>query len=595
MKPDYDLIMQRWPFFFDKQGNIKGNFYTLDLFDESSQTDKKLLSGPFDSNRAASYYDSVCLVHPRKAQRTIAPGRDFYVSGYLYPTCEINENAVLTVEIRQFGQVLRHVSCSHKDDKANLYVEDNPDLYHFRYSFEEAIPDSTLRKLALQSCCPDLVCSQDETPDGRSVSRREAFTYTWNKAYYTDTFFSALIYGGLYGKEIYDPSIRTRDINGDEITPLEEGDYILSVELTNPDGRIAACAYYSIKIGFLPDKILSPFSFDYRLEHNHTHNLEMVEMLRRPSPVLLWDPFPGFWTSALIYGDKGLRKNSEKQSFAFAINAKRAVFNDSLEYRGGRIHLYNYGISATSASLCVEYAEILKQKQMGKDIEVKKYCYEYGEPDLVPGRSHEIVSNDAFSNVRFKEMEGLVSFLRVRRTPNRINDHLVKPDYYDTLVDESIHDLYTLESNGKLSIVGICDIPDQAKRVELMYRNETLYYLEMSRVQSIHYLITDENDEVITDELKEVALVRPFQSGAKTENRTGVFEFEHVFDFEQLRKRYHFSGNIVRIMADYCMVDSDDLVDEKGDHIPLPTPKKDPKKIALDTRKLTITVLLRES
>ena len=565
---DYErIVSERWPVSFDSKGLIEEGdhfLYTLGEIGDLDRDDLKIRVFTDDT-----LHDSISLIHPRVAQRTIAPGRDFYVSGVLNPINDIDDDATLIVRLIQNNRVVRAVFCNKKDDQDNMFVgpERNKKLNYFPYLFSKSIDIETVHSVAKKSCCPDLVCSHiglathsnvnldNITPSDiieKDMSDEEAFSYTWNKAYYTDTFFSATIYGGAYGKEIIDDlasddpepersiKIKTTDASGNEMTPLEEGDYLLSIELTNKDGTLVAAARYNITIGNLPNKVLSTFSYDIRLGCNHMHNLEFVENSKGIEHVLLWDPFPGFWTSALLYGNPALRKGIDsKITFALAVNAKRAVLNDSLEYRGGHIHFYNYGVLEESASLCVELAEVFKQRASGHHIPLSCYHYIYGEPNLATGRNNSLEINDMFSSYRFTEFKTPIEFLRSAtfkyKSTGAAKENVLDLDTLENIKYSAIGSSpIVMEKDDRLAIVGVCNIPNQA---EIVDRDDYLFYRDVNRIVTIKYDVIYNGKCYRTLEHK-VSMARQAHN-IKNENqiitRFGAFEFQHVFLPSDLR------------------------------------------------------------
>lgn len=556
---------------------------------------------------------TILLSSPRPNQHIIAKGRDFYVTGRFAGVGIIPEDAVLTVEIMDSDRnVVRKVSCFHKDDKEHLFldpVQNNtlewytPEIPPTKYDKPKkpSLTPEESRKLLFEiaenSCMPDYVCSTDILPEGinQPVTPKEAVKYTWNKAYYTDTFFAALIYGGEYGKAgtfYEDELIRTTDVNGNEILPIEEGDYTLLITLRSKKehGYIISRFKDAITIGDIPNKIMGAFSYP-------EHRQYLFDREEETNQIMFWDPFPGVWTSNLLFGANYLRlikkeekteegqktvyEKEKKPLFFFYGNKKRAAFNDSVEYRGGTIHFYDYGVMSTSAALNLEMAEVIKQRAAGKKIDVITYYYANGEyniaslydvdppePDSYKWAelSPIIRKDDSFifekfpteyrqfnEEYGFSDIAPLIAFTRVETD---IDDSFEEEEnYYDTTKIYSIEGIrniprsfripgtyqYSLRipvgTNNRIALYGVSSIPKQ--ELPLEEKDEYGRALDVDRVVEITYCVYCDcfGGNGFKRVTKPLGLVRKVPSVRNPEEfiyKNGLLEFRHVFDLKDI-------------------------------------------------------------
>ncbi len=587
MITENDLVGSRWPVSVDKNGRValeEGDFYTLGFF--ADEDDEKIQSGLPTSHKAKELKDTISLILPRIPQRTIAPGRDFYVAGYLHPDCPLGDDAKLYISLSsKDGSVVRELFCEAKDDTTHMYVEHNQKLAAVAYANEKRYDNYTLRKVARQSCCPGLVCSRAGViaPDNdpyyiEKISDKTAFSFTWNKAYYTDTFFAGVIYGGQYGQEVSHEDICLVDRYGQKIEPLKEGKYLLSIELKTSSGRIAAYADYWITIGYLKDKVLSTFSYDYRVDSTHIHNLELLEKRNNNPHILLWDMFPGIWTSALIYKEDNpatddwenpktsrLRKfdpndpSNCRPFFSFVTDGLRCLYNDLLEYRKGKINIYNYGVMQNSIAFVSEYAQVLKARQNNADISIAQYAYKYGEPYFSLDDQNRLVQSDKYTAERFTELTDYVTFQRI------------EVSHHGETVRYPFTSMLHVDSGDEISLFGICSFLNQPYPMEAAKVSYGFFYNELERIVAIHYSLRNDKNEILTrfgdveDTTKNVhvfpvKLTRSFELKGDIEaNKTGIFEFKHVFRLPTVRDLDYnnlLSEKVVNLVADYYVVNN---------------------------------------
>ena len=568
--------LDKWPSIYDEDLNILWDVVDNYPQPETDSDDPVLMESPYAPRVTAS----LTITTPRKNQHTIAKGRDFYVIGNInsYNYNEIPEDSILRVRvIDQNDCTVREVICCHKDDQEHMFIDNNPLLEYFVPVYpptkldekpkeltkeelkakqkEYDLQQSKLKETARISAMPDLVCSTDfpaKDADGE-IDENDALKYTWNKAYYTDTFFSALIYGGEYGKgEHADELIRTTDINGNEILPLEEGEYTLSVQLERNDANktLIGSIKHIITIGDIPNKIMAAFSYTDQAKH-------FIENEEKTGQIMFWDAFPSVWSTGLLFGiNRHIRSMTEQVApFAFLFNKKRAAFNDAAEYRGGKIHFYNYGIMSTSAALNIEMAEVIRQREEGKEIDVTSYFYRLGEPGYEDGEYKYYHSKAPLVKNPKKNSSSYYTAIFDNRYPCELTRW--ESDYWDSFVTEDgifnpdVEHSFFFERRAKdmnnpvysfakkkIAILGVCPLPEQEYALE--ERDEFGRWDDIDRTISITYKLTrktsDTTREIKTVE-KEVGMIRRMpdaRDNTKIVNKLGCFEFRHVFDLASL-------------------------------------------------------------
>lgn len=288
------------------------------------------------------------IVYPSIEQGTIAQGRDFYVIGNIDPSIIVPNDAVLMVELKDnTGAVIRSVSTSIKDNKAGLNV-----------SYELLSYYGSDRDELRNSCMPDLVYDPDNP---------ESFKDTWNKCYYNDQNYTALIYGGTYDKDI-----NPYDQNGKKLEPLKKGIYRITVTLSKPGGgKPIAIATRKLKIKYADDKILSRFT-------PTVHFNKVLEEAKVHDYTVFLDPFPGFWNPHTFI-------DVLKDSNMFCEILPKWRLADSQEYIDGRVHFYIYNVSQSSATYNVEVGQLAYDNAINDYSRVTYYYYNIGEPILPNG------------------------------------------------------------------------------------------------------------------------------------------------------------------------------------------------------------------
>ena len=617
MELDNMYKSDRWPSIYAEDGSL--------LLDE----EEIVLQNSPDQAPFVSFLDSttnrppVEFFNPREKQRTIAKGRDFYITGRFNNLC-FPDDAVLVINIyetnngQQSDKIVRSVFCQAKDDKNHLYIADEYTLLtQFSVRREEKLPQF-FKEDVRNSCIPDLVF--DKSDDKEILSANfdksigpKSLQWTWNKAYYTDTFFSAIIYGGEYGKvieksineynrkkkheaEIHGKTFKEyrrpypytldgyMDKNGvcygscdpKEITSLEEGEYIVEVSVydkkvigTNNPYKFVSKNYIArgslkIRIGTISDKIMATFSYD-----DHIKRLREIDSDPQEKKTLMWDPFPGMWIKAIITDDKIMFRPDQKGDFRFGIETDRARtnFNDSVEYRDGTIHFYNYGVMSWSNALTSEFPEVFKQIQAGKKPNIVTYYYENGEPYTYDDKERSQFNGPSENNKsKIKIMDKVVQFLYAeidksgKTIQDGINDRYV--DNRARKIEKIPVGLFSekdrvVKPGYRISICGICNLPSDQHYSE---HDVQLAYNDSSIWTSFIYECPQNGKNVVKSESlkrtfeKDVQQVfdtevnGEYQRGIRTVrlvfSKIGVLEFKHVFEVPK-----EWAGKHIKIVA----------------------------------------------
>lgn len=590
----------RWPSVYADDGSLL-------IEKPEEEFEEFILQGaPVSMSASSSEKESsIVFFNPREKQRTIAQGRDFYITGKFKKDVSFPLNAVFIVNVYQLlkdkngvesKKCCRSVFCRRKDDKEHLYIKDEYKLLRqFGVKRGETLPQF-FKEDVKNSCIPDLVF--DEIDD-EAVAKGDidfeigpkSLQWTWNKAYYTDTFFSAIIYGGEYGavireevekynekmqreakiynkpfsrykrpfpytKDGYEEGGKTYGSNNpQEITSLQEGKYSVEVSVYSPEAVGDANPYgfssdnylargkLDIVIGTIKDKIMATFSYD-----DHIKRLREIDANPKENKTLMWDPFPGMWIKNIITEAPLQFRPTQNEDFRFGIETDRARvnFNDSVEYRSGTIHFYNYGVMDWSNALTSEFPEIYKQRETGNAPKIITYCYEYGEPyrydDTNNGCSSKY-SNPSSIVELTKAIQYLYAEVDSTGTiMDGLNDRYVNKK--SAAVKKIPIGKYNdpVKPGDRISVFGICNLPKkqsfESRDVELAYNDASIW--KSFLYDCPQYGNTVVKKEAVTRKFeKKVIRVFDKKSGNKTERgseevclkfeKTGVLEFKHVF------------------------------------------------------------------
>lgn len=290
------------------------------------------------------------IVYPADEHAMITAEHDFYVIG-TFDGIKVEENAILKIELSTMeeNRVVRTITTDIKDNRAGMNI--------FYEGIESDEPEEVLRSSGM----PDLVYDPNDS---------ESFWYTWNKAYYTDHVFSALVYGGSYDTG----RIFQKDQNGERLKALKEGEYRLSVTLYNGKDIVQSVKTILLATG-QKEIILSRFCPE---EH-----VALVEQFAEEEGFETFtDPYAGIWDTQYFSVDWPVRSYVEIP--------EKWHWGDAQEYQTGKVHFFNYNISEPCVSYEVELGTMLAGDPECADLpdRLTAYYYHNGGPD---GKVHSSV------------------------------------------------------------------------------------------------------------------------------------------------------------------------------------------------------------
>lgn len=281
------------------------------------------------------------IVYPTDEHGIMTAEHDFYVIGR-FDGVEAAPDARLEVKLVECAskKTLRTVTAQIRDNQKGICT-DYPGMVT-----EE--PESVIRSCGM----PDLVYDP-EHPD--------TLWDTWNKAYYTDRYFTALIYGGTCQRD----KINRKDQFGAELEPLREGVYELHVSLDNGNEIISSAKTLMLATGH-KEIILSRFS--------PAAHVDMVEQFAAEEGFEAFtDPYAGIWDTRYFSLDWPVA--------AYIEIPEKWHFGDAQEYQSGTVHFFNYNISESCISYEVELPSMLAGDQGCADNPRRLLTYYYREGD----------------------------------------------------------------------------------------------------------------------------------------------------------------------------------------------------------------------
>jgi hypothetical protein len=400
---------------------------------------------------------------------------------------------------------MRKVYTDIKDNTAGMWV-DYPNIVI--YGDKDAFKSSLM---------PDLVYDP-ENPD--------SFKDTWIKAYYTDEHYTCVIYGGSYKQDI-----NPVDQFGNTLTSLPEGDYDLSVMLTDSEKTLASLNV-QITIGVTAKKVLSRFSPELHLEKVESYADEN-------GYTVFLDPFPGYWNTTTFFPDWGISYEAEIE--------KRWALADREEYIGGMSYFFDYNISTTSTSYRIEIGQLAADKVLDDPNSITYCYYDIGEPQIVQrGKTYE----GKFVQKNVSQMTPLV-FTRIDLWNASAAENYITPQILSS--SQSKFDLSTsfnLEPGEVFWLNGLC----KAIQPETVTFNpETESYTMGNRIAAIRYTfkLADNGITKYTFDKEVPGLTRVFENGYSS---VSTLEFRHKFSVDESVRGYDFyvtaqaldvSGNLI--------------------------------------------------
>ncbi len=314
------------------------------------------------------------IAYPADEHGMITAAHDFYVIGN-FVDCTIDEAAVLTVELveRESGNVVRTVRTNRKN---------GPLLA----SYSGIVSEETAEAIG-SSGMPDLAYDPE---DAASIG------YTWNKAYYCDTGFSALIYGGSFGRD----RICQNDQFGNPLKPLAEGFYEVRVTLENAGEQYVSSKTIRLATG-QKEIVLSRFS-----PKEHVEIVERFVQEQGFEPFT--DPYAGIWDPQYF--------SCPWHSDAYIEIPERWHWGDAQEYESGVVHCFQHNISEACVSYRIEIANMLRQSAdcVNQPDRLRFYYYPAGKAALERTAGEQLALMPPGRYAFFTGMQRENGMLRVR-------------------------------------------------------------------------------------------------------------------------------------------------------------------------------------
>ncbi len=353
------------------------------------------------------------IAYPTDEHGIMTAAHDFYVIGR-FKGVEVAPDARLEVKLVECasGKTVRTVTAQVKDNQRGICAS-----YPGMVTEE---PESVIRSCGM----PDLVYDPEQP---------ETLWDTWNKAYYTDRYFTALIYGGICQRD----RVNRKDQFGAELEPLGEGVYELHVSLDNGDEIISSAKTLRLATGH-KEIILSRFSPEA--------HVDMVEQFAAEEGFEAFtDPYAGIWDTRFFSMDWPVA--------AYIEIPEKWHFGDAQEYQSGTVYFFNYNISESCISYEVELPSILAGDQgcVDNPRRLLTYYYRNGDPceggrfgsgtfDILPPHRYVAVTG---KKLEFRDSEWYLSLKAVCKVLSstvtkhpkgdcyyRIDNRIAGLDYY---------------------------------------------------------------------------------------------------------------------------------------------------------------------
>lgn len=425
------------------------------------------------------------ILTPSAGNDTIAPGRDFYVTGAITGTVPEGSRLSVALFSDKQDEPLRMVYTDIKDNREGLLIGDDLEIED--------------RSLLAGSGMPDLVYDPADP---------NSFFDVWRKCYYDDSSFSALISGGRYRTG----GMRLIDEEGNPYPPLGAGGYTLEVTIES-QGNILAKVTKRVTLGVTPNKVLTSVT-----PESHLDRVLSEARLRHYS--YYTDLFPGRWKLNMPNGEP-------EDDVSFEISGKwKQAFR--AEYAQGLSHLYLYNLTETDPIHTVALGLLQQQGVVDDPTRLLCYYYDIGEPTLpyLPHRGSRLLS--------FSPKEKLV-FTRAESSTLPAGDNRYDPQApFHGMVDFVVGDGIDVQPGETLSLFG-ATAPIQNRGYELREQDDHSVAIG-NRISTVRYTI--EGDGVSLQLEKPVELTR---SLGETES-TSIYEFRHTFSIGE-----DWTGKILRV------------------------------------------------
>lgn len=419
---------------------------------------------------------TVEILYPSEGESTIAAGRDFYVIGKVDGLPE--GDATLAVELYA-AEETTPVRCVYTDKRNNTQG-----MYYQYDQLNQYLDDVSQLQY---SYMPDLVYDPAD-PD--------SFADAWRKCYLGDSYFTALICGG-----VYDQDINLMDEEGTPYTPLAEGNYTIRVSIQR--GNQICTQEKDIVLGVNENKLCARFSPS--AQYNAVSAFAEENGLRMYN-----DPFAGYWSSADYIPDI-----AELELFCEILPKWHA--GEYQEYSQGTTHVVLYNIEATSATQSVEIGTL---NESGALANAKCYYYALGEPVL------NLNGEQQASEILEMESGDTLQLVRVDAAAAGQADNTFDTTTSCDVLDSALGDgAAVLGQEGNIAVTGVVT-PIQNDAADIV-RNEDGSFTLNNSIAMVHYILKDASGKALETIESPVGLVRKFESG---KDRTSLYEFSHVFD-----------------------------------------------------------------
>ncbi|MER0122484.1 hypothetical protein ABPH35_01770 [Streptococcus sp. ZJ93] len=421
------------------------------------------------------------ITTPSISQSRIAPERDFYVIGKLNGT--VPQDATLSVELYKAG-VATPIRVVETRGKSNQSMNVNYPLLSY-YASDDRTP-------LYSAMMPDLVYDAEDSSSIQAI---------WNKAYFTDRTFTALLAGGEYSTDI-----NLTDKNGQQIEKLKSGQYLLVVTMRDTNGNIQGKTQKNITIAHAKDRMLARFS-----PSNHFENIK--EFSEQHGYELFLDPFPGYWSPSNY-----IPELSGSPIFAEILPKWRLA--DAQEYQSGVAHFVIYNVSDTSATYNVEVGTLQYQGVINDNKRMQSYYYSFGEPLLPNGVKSTIVKFDQGDKLQITRVDNTGQL--------SVKDNYMDANTFNQLVsyDIDMTDGTVIHDGDKLSFNGVVT-PIQNSLSDIEKRGNGTYVMK-NKILSVDYKIVDTvSGTVYASQSKNVGIDRMIDNKV----RNSIFEFRHEVQF----------------------------------------------------------------
>ena len=460
-------------------------------------------------------------------ETTIAPGRDFYVTGSITLGAgeALANDAEVIVELwRTDGnpQMVRWLHTTIKNNTNGIYTNWFFPAAGNRGTMYNAFAGANVQHLQ-NSLMPDLVYDPN-VPN--------SVLDPWRKVTFTETYFGAKITG--FNNPLY---TTFADQQGHALTPLTSGNYQIKVFLLDQAGNLLADDTRNITLAYPLHITLGRFG-------PATHKTKMVAFARANNYKTLLDPLAGMWAG---YGQLGINTLALPEFYEI-YPLWREV--DSTQYQGGshgtntRVHYFAYNIKEDCATYNVEIGRM--QDEGIIDASLEPIRYSTGEPYPIgsaTAKSAPAGTLQPFNNVRQNGQIDKLDLTRVdlpSSTPGQNPDNKMDTAYgvMNALpTDANLTNGVRVPRTKWIAINGVVS-PIQNTHANANTPGEIVYnadksYIIMNRVASVRYSFTRQGATSATLTISKPVAGLQREGGEYTTASTSIIEFRHFIQIPQ--------------------------------------------------------------